>query len=91
MRNNYIAILILAAALSLGCVSRGISQRAAISASEKRATSLNLPIQERSPEVTLTDNAYIVTYAPKTNERSGSWVFMIDKMTGEVKDVKIWR
>jgi hypothetical protein len=58
---------------------------------EKFASHMNVPIATRAAKVSEVDGLFIVTYEPPPNARGGQWIFRVDKASGEVKDVKIYR
>ena len=54
---------------------------------------LNVPAEERISKVTIQDgNTIIVTFPPPSPRMlAGDFIIKIDKATGEVLDIKIWR
>lgn len=69
----------------------GISKDQAIDLARQKGREMNIPVDERIPQVKEEGTCFVVEYPPPANALSGAWIFRVDKTNGKIVDTKIWR
>ena len=62
-----------------------------ITAARANLETMNVPVGERTATTSIQGDEIIVTFSPKPGERAGDFIVRVDRATGKVIDVKIWR
>jgi hypothetical protein len=68
-----------------------ISREQAIDLARQKGREMNIPIDERTPQVKEEGAVFVVEFPPPPNARAGSWIFKIDRASGKIVETKIWR
>ena len=99
MKNIFSTLLFSIMLVLAGCarpdttptVPKAISKDQAVEIAFQKGRELNIPVDTRTPQVTVVDNCFVVEFPPPANMRAGSWMFKVDKNSGEIVHTKIER